>query len=421
MNIGAIIKLNRINQNLTQEDLADGIISISYLSKIENGKIEPNEEVIKLLCRKLGIQVNNQIDDSIREKCHEWFRLLLTSSDIAELEKMFGEITELLKVIHNSELQILVNIHMIRYYLKIGDTDNAIQKVNSLKDVSGTFNNLQKYYWYKFNGNYYSIIEEENEALHNYTLAEDLIPSIELSQEEVADLQYALSVTYSKFRLTSEAQSYANKALEYYRQVYHFSRCAECHLVLGICYRRINNHDKAIKNYNLAKQLAESTDKKEIITLTHLNIGYLYFVKEDTDQAIKHLDIIINDNEASIQLRLLAITSIIGKSYSINNINETRKRIQQGLKLIDSNNKNKFLAFYYEILCHLYLIEERNEEFEELMVNNFIPFLKESKNYAKLTEFSEMLGNYYWKKHKYKSAATYYNLVNNSYKKIIQI
>ncbi|MBU5213862.1 helix-turn-helix domain-containing protein [Heyndrickxia sp. FSL K6-6286] len=421
MNIGAIIKLNRINQNLTQEDLADGIISISYLSKIENGKIEPNEEVIKLLCRKLGIQVNNQIDDSIREKCEEWFRLLLTSSDVDELSNKFEEIKGLSKSLHNSELQILIKIHMIRHYLKINDTDQAFEKINSLKDVSGTFNNLQKYYWFKFNGNYYSILEEENDALHNYTLAEDLIPNIELPEQEVADLQYALSVTYSKFRLTSEAQSYANKALEYYRQIYHFSRCAECHLILGICYRRINNHDKALKNYNLAKQLAESTQNKKLIRLTHLNMGYLYLVKGDPKLAIEQFDMIVNEEDSTLHDRLLAITSIIGQSYNSKNFDEAKKRIKSALSWINSKNKNKYLSFYYEILSYLYLIDKENEKFENLMVNQFIPYLKEQKNYAKLTEYAEMLGEYFESMHKYKNAANYYKLVNYSYKQIIQV
>lgn len=36
MDIGSKIKIFRIQKNLKQEDLAKGIISVSYLSKIEN-------------------------------------------------------------------------------------------------------------------------------------------------------------------------------------------------------------------------------------------------------------------------------------------------------------------------------------------------------------------------------------------------
>ncbi|WP_164493482.1 helix-turn-helix domain-containing protein [Terribacillus saccharophilus] len=38
MEIGPLIKLHRIKQSMTQEDLAAGIVSESYLSKIENQK-----------------------------------------------------------------------------------------------------------------------------------------------------------------------------------------------------------------------------------------------------------------------------------------------------------------------------------------------------------------------------------------------
>lgn len=420
MNIGAIIKLNRINQNLTQEELADGIISISYLSKIENGKIEPNEEVIKLLCRKLGIQINSQIDDSTRVKCNEWFHLLLTSSNIEEIKQKYKEINEVSKTIHDSELQLLIKIHMIRYYLKIGETTRAFEQINNLKDVSGTFNNLQKYYWYKFNGNYYSIAEEENDALRNYTLAEDLLHLLELPEDELADILYSLAVTYSKHRLTSEAQSYANRALEYYRQVYNFSRCAECHLVLGICYRRINNHDKAVKNYQLAKQLAESTQNKKLILLTHLNMGYLYFVKGDTNQAIEHFDTIIKDTSASTHDRLLALTSVIEEYYRSKNYIKAKENIEEGLSLINKDI-NRFLLFYYEICTYKFLIDKENEKFEAMMTESFIPLLEEQKDYARLTNYGMLLGEYFEQQHKYKNAAKYYKLVNFSYKQILPI
>ncbi|KYD10239.1 hypothetical protein B4102_0145 [Heyndrickxia sporothermodurans] len=421
MNIGAIIKLNRINQNLTQEELADGIISISYLSKIENGKIEPNEEVIKLLCRKLGIQINNQIDDSTKVICNEWFHLLLTSSNIEEIKQKYKEINEVSKTIHDSELQLLIKIHMIRYYLKIGETTKALEQINNLKDVSGTFNNLQKYYWYKFNGNYYSIVEEENDALRNYTLSEDLLPLLELKEDEIADILYSLAVTYSKHRLTSEAQSHANKALEHYRQVYNFSRCAECHIILGICYRRINNHSKAEKNYQLAKQLAESTDNKRLIHLTHLNTGYLYLVKGDLQKAIENFDIIVHSTDSTLHDRLLTTTAIIGEYYKRKNFDEAKKRINQGLSWINDENRNKYLSFYYEILTHLYLIDNEHDKLENLLEHKFIPYLKEQKNYAKLTEYAEVLGKHFEDKHKYKNAATYYKLVNYSYKQFVQI
>lgn len=421
MNIGAIIKLNRIKQNLTQEELAEGIISISYLSKIENGKIEPNDEVIKLLCLRLGIEINRQIDDETKALCHEWFRLLLSCTDVEKLKEKYKEVNELVNTIEDIELQILLKIHLIRYYLKIGKSDNALEHINNLKDFQKTFTTEQRYYWNKFNGNYYYIIEDYNDALKHYTLAEDLSVNIEFSDEEVADLKYSLSLTYSKLRITSLALRTASKALEIYRQIYHFSRCAECHLILGISNRRINNHDSAIKNYQLAKQLAEQINNNEIIQLTHLNLGYLYFVQGNTKQAIEYLDKIVNENEVSLSDRLLALTSIIEEFYRSKNYLEAKKRIEEGLSWITDENKDQYLLFYYEIMTHLYLIDKEYGKFEEMMVKQFIPYLEEQKDYAKLTVYAEMLGLHFESIHKYKNAAYYFKLVNFSYKQITQI
>ncbi|MBS4175630.1 helix-turn-helix domain-containing protein [Bacillus sp. FJAT-49736] len=421
MNIGAIIKLNRIKQNLTQEELAEGIISISYLSKIENGKIEPNDEVIKLLCLRLGIEINRQIDDETKALCHDWFRLLLSNNDVERLKEKYKEIKEYSNSIEDLELQILLKIHLIRYFLKTGDFKQALDQINYLRDFNKTFTLEQKYYWSKFNGNYYYLNNEFNEAIKYYTIAQDLVINLELSDEEIADLEYSLALTYSKLRITSLALRSSYKALEIYRQIYNFSRCAECHLLLGISYRRINNHDEAINNYELAKKLAEQIHDNEIIQLTHLNLGYLFYVQGNTDKAIEHLDKIVNEIDVSLDDRLLALTSIIDESYRRDNFVEAKKRISEALSWLNDSNKDQYLSYYYEIKTYLYLIEKDDENFENMMVNEFIPYLKEQKNYAKLTEYAELLANHFEKFHKYKNATNYYKLVNFSYKQITQI
>ena len=52
---GALIRMMRLEKNWSQETLAQGICSVSYLSKIEQGKAEPNESLYGLLYDKLGL------------------------------------------------------------------------------------------------------------------------------------------------------------------------------------------------------------------------------------------------------------------------------------------------------------------------------------------------------------------------------
>ena len=54
--IGSFIKKKRKELNITQDIVSYGICSISYLSKIENNQIVPNEFYIKEIMNKLDVK-----------------------------------------------------------------------------------------------------------------------------------------------------------------------------------------------------------------------------------------------------------------------------------------------------------------------------------------------------------------------------
>lgn len=53
---GYLIRQKRLEQNLSQEGLARGICAASYLSKIEQGLVEPGQEIIDRLFSALGVE-----------------------------------------------------------------------------------------------------------------------------------------------------------------------------------------------------------------------------------------------------------------------------------------------------------------------------------------------------------------------------
>src|SRR5699024_2558277 len=57
--IGQRIKEIRYNNNLTQEELAEGIISRTYLSLIEKGTVQPSTNVLVKLSKRLNCTVND--------------------------------------------------------------------------------------------------------------------------------------------------------------------------------------------------------------------------------------------------------------------------------------------------------------------------------------------------------------------------
>ena len=52
----ALIRYERLKRNWSQEGLCEGICAVSYLSKIEQGKAEPGEEILSALIKRLELE-----------------------------------------------------------------------------------------------------------------------------------------------------------------------------------------------------------------------------------------------------------------------------------------------------------------------------------------------------------------------------
>jgi len=55
--VGNVLRRKRLEKNMTQEEAADGLFSVSYLSKVENDKLTPNERFVEEMSRKFGIDL----------------------------------------------------------------------------------------------------------------------------------------------------------------------------------------------------------------------------------------------------------------------------------------------------------------------------------------------------------------------------
>lgn len=421
MEIGPFIKLHRIEQNMTQEDLSKGIVSMSYLSKIENERTVASPEVIRMLCTRLGIQLNSKREAVIQKKCKKWYKLLYEVTDKEEIIKRHQEIRKLVSTTYSYSF-VMFEIHRIRYFLVLREYSKALQQINKLNEISSTFDTLQQYYWFKFKGNYSSLKNESNEAIRLYKKAENLFSQLDLSEDEKADLQYTIAVTYSKLRNTLESIKYAEKALDTFMKKYNFIRCAECHIILGIAYRRIKMYEKSIKNHNLAKRLGNLIENKQIIQLANQNLGVLHSTKGEREDAIYHYSEVIKHDKTDLNARLTAVTSLIKEYYAIEEYDKAELMIYEGLKLLEqSENVQSLKLHYYVIHTYHYAIKEDGQNFKSLVINEFIPYLKKHKDFGNIVLYATMLGEYFEKIHKYKNATKYYKLANKTYESLITL
>src|SRR5690625_7041731 len=112
MEVGQFIKLHCIKQKITQEALAQGIVSMSYLSKIENQRTTASPEVVSILCARLGVQYSNKENAEMKEKYKNWFKLLFEVNDKEEIIAKHDEIQK--KIVQTNETgTIMFEIHKI--------------------------------------------------------------------------------------------------------------------------------------------------------------------------------------------------------------------------------------------------------------------------------------------------------------------
>lgn len=89
-NIGIILRELRKKKHFSQKQLAEGICSIEYISKIENGKKNPSSEITSKLFHRLGVNPNlfftnlSSIDNDLYTRHRFELETLLGASKFAE-------------------------------------------------------------------------------------------------------------------------------------------------------------------------------------------------------------------------------------------------------------------------------------------------------------------------------------------------
>lgn len=406
---------------MTQEELASGIVSISYLSKIENAYTNASDEVIDLLCKRLDIEPVEESDEALLDLYHKWYSMLFETNDKSEIIHLYQQIKNVMRS-QVAEESFMFEIHVIRYHLVLGEQEKALNQIDKLAEIAETFDHTDSYYWYKFKGNYHSIYNESIKAMKMYKFAEEIGNIIELPKEEKADLSYTISVTHSQLRNTLETIEYAERALEMYRTQYNFLRCAQCHLLLGISYRRIRLYEKAVENYNLAKQLGELSKNPQVIQLANQNLGYLYATNGKVSEAITHYEEVANDLDVDLNARLPAIASLIKEYYSISNFKQTRSMVLQGLDLLEQLPSQKaYQLYYYIIHTYKHVLDGEMKAFEKMVIDSFLPYLQKHKDYVNIVVYTTMLANHYEKLHTYKDAVFYHKEASKAYEQLTNI
>jgi len=139
LNIGTLIKRLRIQQGITQEDLAYPIIEQSTLSRIENGQTMPNKSTTEMLLERLGYNPRNidiVIDKKtadIQKAMDELYGYIKTESIYNDQEERTKKAEEIIKTLEDDVEFMAERVN--RQYILLNKAMCALHRKENLNSV----------------------------------------------------------------------------------------------------------------------------------------------------------------------------------------------------------------------------------------------------------------------------------------------
>lgn len=398
--LGSIIKLKRMEKNITQEELCYGICANSYLSRIENNRVVPNDQIYMLLFERLGLDFVSFKKKSVQvdEKIEEWYRDLVNG----KLDGVDVEEIQLYALSSDARILLKFDIAYSRYLLMNKHIDQAETKINNINKVIIPEYSREFFLYTDVIVLYYLLKGKYSEAiiagqkLLNISGYENLAADYELG-----NIYYNLAFGHKNLYSYETAYYYINKALNIFKDGYYLERALDCHIILGICYNNLKKWNHAIQTYKLAKKLLnylspECQDK--YLAMIYNILGNCYEYQNNYRKAVYYYLKTLQFQNKSI----LTMINLIRSYFMLQDRENAIYWLNNAMKL-KNNNMNKT----YQVQIDIFSVILSNQitmdsiiQIQKYSINYFI-----SKDDWKLTvRYCLLFANLYESKSAYKKA-----------------
>ncbi|MGD6900409.1 helix-turn-helix domain-containing protein [Bacillus infantis] len=406
IDFGKLVFYSRIKKELTQQQLSLGICSVPYLSKIENSKIEPNEETLAMLLSRLNINIQDiyHTQHSIIHNLEHWYMSII-KRDALELIQHQKEINdEIIKDVYSTDLIFYYHLVKLRHYLHRQMKNEAKSVLEILNKSKEKLTPHQSAYLKYFHGLYLcTVLLDFPKGLEKLESTTDFFND---PQHEDPEFFYHLSLTYTKTYNTRMAVVYVEKALSIFNSKLFFKRSLECQLLLGVNYGRLNEYQSAIGILTQILNVAPGLGEELIYAKALHNLGYMYSKVKEYNKAIdcyfrtlEHID-----SQSDFYLNVIIELSIVLERYD--RLQEAQDWIRKALSENTLLNVRSSKVVQLKVLE--YKILNNDNELIPYLENTAIPVFKETNELDLLSEYYALLGRMYKKLNQYKKSSFYF-------------
>ncbi|MDM5187077.1 helix-turn-helix transcriptional regulator [Bacillus sp. DX4.1] len=406
--IGKQVFYKRLQQKMTQEELCQGICSVSYLSKIENGKIEASEEILQLLCVKLEIAVSDlrDVEAEVKEKLDDWLNALV-HLDKQQVERIYNEL--------QSEMQHVVDFEIINYYKLLytryliikRDLPALEEELENLKKMYKKYSPFQKLLYMYSKALAYCLQYKFKDGL-DYLLKTEVIAK-ELSYYETG-IYYNIALAYSHLEIPHLALHFANVALEGFRNEYKFRYVINCQIIIALSYTEKGQYEEALKMYKgILRESDSFAEKDSILAITLSNIGNIYYKKNQYEEAKEYYSKSLQYQRQEDLNYIDTLYEMALQCINLGQLEEAKGWIDKGI--VAAKQEERFNTKLYLLLMLRYKYFEETKAYKAFLETEAIPFFKVAGNKKELKKAYMELAEYFDELSDLKESNRYYKLV----------
>lgn len=381
MNVGSIIKYYRTKNSLTQSQLADGICSISHLSKIESNAYIPHESTIKALLLKMGVQLNKEVEK--HKQLDRMIGKFIDCSlhyDLETMRKIYRQLELENDYIQSTDLVNQYELYKFRFYIYDNDPIKAGQQKKLLERMKASFLAPEHWVHQFFQSLYCSMMGDNTKSL-------EFLNSLDLGIQSIPQ-KFEGEFYYQKARMLVLADRYdlsahfAELAAQSFQLHHNYIRLLHAQMLLAINYTRRNLlvqaeslYEVLIRNTHLTKQLA-------LHNQTLYNYTELLRMKNAHGEALEILQVLKESMENDTYFYKAVLMSLL---ESMVETGQNASGLIEELKAISGTMEHKYFHIYANYF------EKRNFSQPDLMAyceEIMFPFfrkhgyIKETKNIA---------------------------------------
>ncbi|KWU65106.1 transcriptional regulator [Bacillus mycoides] len=415
MEIGERIRQVRMHKGLTQGELVSGVCSITYLSRIESGKIKPSSSFLKKVSKKLDVDGDYLIEGNheeikltILEICNKYKKdKSITKAELSSLELYVREVDSIPLLLKGYGVLIYYHARQKNLLYVKSLVDQASQMIPSQVEMQDPEDYI---YYLKSRGYYFYNKQDYIAARDIYVQAESLLGVEETKQH--AHIYYNLCLVYKVlYKDKSISRLYALKAYNIYSKNGMEKNVINTLVMLAVLYILDELYEKALEILQQVENSVATNGDSMYLPIISYDYGKIYQGLKDYKNAIKYYK------------ETLELSEFLSEKHQ--KVYALRNMIEVYIELKDWKNVNKvmneafhFLSVYDVPIAHVQLyglkakiFKIRGDYYEyEKNMQKAIDVGVEKKQHRLVAELSYELGNFYNENRSYKLSAKYFKI-----------